>query len=207
VFLVLVVDQALKLWVKSNYQLGENIFDLGVLRFDFVENPGMAFGLSFGGLASKYVLGVFRIFAIFFIGKYLLNLIATNAHRLFICLVSLIFAGAVGNLLDNLFYGFIFDLGTNWNPDIKYWVGYSGVAVLFGGQYCGFLEGCVVDMIHLVFYWPNWVPFGWGGEEVFPPVFNVADACISSSVFLLIIFYKKIVRKEDLEFSFFNKKA
>ena len=180
-FLVLVVDQALKLWVKSNYQLGENIFDLGVLRFDFVENPGMAFGLSFGGLASKYILGVFRIFAIFFIGKYLLNLIATNAHRLLICLVSLIFAGAVGNLLDNLFYGF--------------------------GQYCGFLEGCVVDMIHLVFYWPNWVPFGWGGEEVFPPVFNVADACISSSVFLLILFYKKIVRKEDIEFSFFNNKT
>mgnify|MGYP000711930198 FL=1 len=125
----------------------------------------------------------------------------------FICLVSLIFAGAVGNLLDNLFYGFIFDLGTNWNPDIKYWIGYSGVAVLFGGQYCGFLEGCVVDMIHLVFYWPNWVPFGWGGEEVFPPIFNVADACISSSVFLLILFYKKIVRKEDIEFSFFNKKT
>ena len=201
------VDQALKLWVKSNYQLGENIFDLGVLRFDFVENPGMAFGLSFGGLASKYILVVFRFFAIFFIGKYLLNLIATNAHRLLICLVSLIFAGAVGNLLDNLFYGFIFDLGTNWNPNIKYWVGYSGVAVLFGGQYCGFLEGCVVDMIHLVFYWPNWVPFGWGGEEVFPPVFNVADACISSSVFLLILFYKKIVRKEDIEFSFFNNKT
>lgn len=200
------MDQVSKIWVKSNYRLGENILDWGVVRFDFVENPGMAFGLSFGGLASKYVLGVFRLFAIFFIGKYLLKIISTNAHRLFIVLVSLIFAGAIGNLIDNMFYGFVFDLGTHWDSNIEYWVGYSGIAS-FGGQYCGFLEGCVVDMIHLTFFWPNWVPFGWGGGEVFPPVFNVADACISSSVFILVVFYKKLVRKEDIEFSFFKSSS
>ena len=158
VFFVLFVDQSLKIWTKTNFRLGENIFDLGVLRFDFVENPGMAFGLSFGGLLSKYFLGVFRLLAVFFIAKYILQLIRSGAHRGLITLASFIFAGAVGNILDNLFYGLLFDSGTSWNNEIGYWVGYSGISTFFGGQYAGFLEGCVVDMIHLEFYWPKWTP-------------------------------------------------
>ena len=133
----------------------------------------------------------------------IIKLVKTSAHGGFITLVSLIFAGALGNLLDNLFYGLIFDSGTTWNRVFEYWVGYNGVSTLFSGQYGGLLEGCVVDMLHFVFYWPSWTPFGLANEEVFPPVFNIADACISSSVFLIIIFYKKIISKEDLEFSFF----
>ena len=86
------LDQSLKVWVKTNYSLGENIFDLGILRFDFVENPGMAFGLSFGGLASKYILGVFRIVAVFFIGKYILVLIKNKANKVFIVLVCFVFS-------------------------------------------------------------------------------------------------------------------
>ncbi len=207
VLLVLFVDQFLKIWTKTNFRLGENIFDIGVLRFDFVENPGMAFGLSFGGLLSKYFLGVFRLLAVFFIAKYILQLIRSSAHWGLITLASFIFAGALGNILDNLFYGLLFDTGTSWNNEIGYWVGYSGVSTFFGGQYAGFLEGCVVDMIHLEFYWPNWTPFRFGGKEVFPPVFNFADACISSSVGLVIVFYKRIVRKEDLSFSIFKKGA
>ena len=152
VLLVLFVDQFLKIWTKTNFQLGENIFDIGVLRFDFVENPGMAFGLSFGGLLSKYFLGVFRLVAVFFIAKYILQLIRSGAHWGLITLASFIFAGALGNILDNLFYGLLFDTGTSWNNEIGYWVGYSGVSTFFGGQYAGFLEGCVVDMIHLEFY-------------------------------------------------------
>lgn len=200
IFGVLLLDQSLKVWVKTNYSLGENIFDFGILRFDFVENPGMAFGLSFGGLISKYVLVVFRLVAVVFIGKYILVLIKTKASRVFLVLVCFIFSGALGNIIDNLFYGLVFSSGTSWNNEIEYWVGYSGVSTLFNGSYGSFLEGCVVDMIHLEVYWPSWVPFGFAEKEIFPPVFNIADTCISSSVLLIIVFYRKLVRKEDLDF-------
>jgi len=199
IFSVLILDQSLKFWVKCNYTLGENIFNLGILRFDFVENPGMAFGLSFGGLTSKYILGVFRVFAVFFIGKYIYLLIKKGAHKGFVVIMCFVFSGALGNIIDNLFYGLIFSSGTSWNSDIEYWVGYSGVSSVFEGGYSGFLEGCVVDMIHLEFYWPSWAPFGLKNTEVFPPVFNIADTCISSSVFIIVIFYKKLVHKEDLD--------
>ena len=207
--MVLLLDQSLKVWVKTNYSFGENIFDFGFVRFDFVENPGMAFGLSFGGLASKYILGVFRLVAVFFIGKYIFVLIKNEANKVFIVLVCFIFSGALGNIIDNLFYGLVFSSGTSWNSEIYYWVGYSGVSTFFNGGYDGFLEGCVVDMIHLEIYLPSLVPFGFAEKEVFPPVFNVADTCISSSVLLIIVFYKKLVRKEDLDFGnvFKNKSA
>ena len=209
VFVVLLLDQSLKVWVKTNYSLGENIFDFGFVRFDFVENPGIAFGLSFGGLASKYILGVFRLVAVFFIGKYIFVLIKNEANKVFIVLVFFIFSGALGNIIDNLFYGLVFSSGTSWNSEIDYWVGYSGVSTFFNGGYAGFLECCVVDMIHLEIYWPSSVPFGFAEKEVFPRVFNVADTCISSSVLLIIVFYKKLVRKEDLDFGnvFKNKSA
>tara|TARA_B110001452_G_scaffold20643_1_gene16597 strand:- start:864 stop:1523 length:660 start_codon:yes stop_codon:yes gene_type:complete len=207
VFSVLFLDQSLKFWVKSNYSLGENIFNYGVLRFDFVENPGMAFGLSFGGLTSKYILGVFRIFAVFFIGKYIYLLIKGGAHKGLVVIMCLIFSGALGNIVDNLFYGLIFNSGTSWNSDIDYWVGYSGVSAVFEGGYCGVLEGCVVDMIHVEFFWPSWAPFGLENTEIFPPVFNVADTFISSSVFVLVIFYKKFVRKQDVDFGVLFSKS
>jgi signal peptidase II len=202
IILVVFLDQALKLWVKCNYELGENIFSLGILQFDFVENPGMAFGLSFGSVISKYLLSLFRVVAVFAIGYYIIRLIKTGANFTFICLVSLIFSGALGNILDNVFYGVIFNSGTTWNETFDYWVGYSGVSKVNFEGYSGVLGGCVVDMVHLVFYWPEWTPFGLGGEEIFPPVFNLADACISISVFTILIFYKRLVRKEDLEFNF-----
>ena len=200
VFSVISLDQTLKFWVKCNFSLGENIFSYGLISFDFVENPGMAFGLSFGSLISKYLLSLFRVFAVFAIGYYIIKLVKTNANFIFVCLVSLIFAGALGNILDNLFYGLIFDSGTTWNEEIGYWVGYSGVSKATFHGYGAFMNGCVVDMIHLVFYWPEWAPFGLGGSEVFPPVFNLADFCISSSVITILLFYKKLIRKEDLDF-------
>lgn len=206
IVLVVCLDQALKLWVKCNFELGENIFSLGFLQFDFVENPGMAFGLSFGSVLSKYVLSLFRVIAVLAIGYYIIRLAKTSANLTFICLVSLIFSGALGNIIDNLFYGVIFNSGTTWNEAFGYWVGYNGISELTFEGYSGVLGGCVVDMVHLVFYWPEWAPFGLGGEEVFPPVFNLADACISISVFTILIFYKKLVRKEDLEFSFKRKR-
>ena len=197
---MIILDQVLKFWVKCNYGLGENIFSYGIISFDFVENPGMAFGFSFGSILSKYLLSLFRVFAVFAIGYYIIKLIKTNANLVFVCLVSLIFAGALGNILDNLFYGLIFDTGTTWNENIGYWIGYSGVSKVSFNGYGTLMGGCVVDMIHLVFYWPEWAPFGLGESEVFPPVFNFADMCISSSVITILLFYKKLIRKEDLDF-------
>ena len=197
---VLFIDQFSKIWVKSHY--GLNSFDIGSFGFihlDFIENPGMAFGFSFGNLYGKYLLSLFRIAAVFAIGWYLLKLIRIKTHVVFIGCVSLIFAGALGNILDSLFYGLFFNLGTTWDPLIGGWRGYYGIAEFGLSGYAGVFEGCVVDMIHFKFNWPDWAPFGLKGE-VFPPVFNVADFSISFSVGVIIVFYKKIVRDEDVNF-------
>ena len=170
---------------------------MGLLKIEFVENPGMAFGLSFDNSWGKYLLSVFRFSAVH---DRLVHFKArkTWCQFLLICLVSLIFAGALGNIIDNLFYGLLFDSGTTWNEELGRWVGYHGVSELNLDGYGSFLNGCVVDMFHLYIPLPDWAPFNLG-EELFPPVFNLADASISVSVFFIIIFYKKIVRKSDVD--------
>ena len=200
IFFVILIDQITKIYIKTHYSLGfgNSIADWGLLKIEFVENPGMAFGLSFDNSWSKYLLTIFRFVAVLAIGWYILKLIKYNANSLLVCLVSLIFAGAVGNIIDNLFYGLIFDSGTTWNEELGRWVGYHGVSELNFEGYGPFLNGCVVDMLHLYIPLPDWVPFNLG-EELFPPVFNLADASISVSVCFIIIFYRKIVRKSDID--------
>ena len=200
VLFVILIDQVTKIYIKSHYQLsfGNSIVDWGLLKIEFVENPGMAFGFSFDNSWSKYLLSIFRFVAVLAIGWYILKLIKHNANSFLIYLVSLIFAGAVGNIIDNLFYGLIFDSGTTWNEELGIWIGYHGVSEPNFDGYGSFLNGCVVDMFHLYIPLPDWVPFNFG-EELFPPVFNLADSSISVSVFLIIIFYKKIVRKSDID--------
>ena len=200
ILFVILIDQITKIYIKTHYSLGfgNSIADWGLLKIEFVENPGMAFGLSFDNSWSKYLLTIFRFVAVLAIGWYILKLIKYNANSLLVCLVSLIFAGAVGNIIDNLFYGLIFDSGTTWNEELGRWIGYNGVSELNFEGYGPFLNGCVVDMLHLYIPLPDWVPFNLG-EELFPPVFNLADASISVSVCFIIIFYRKIVRKSDID--------
>jgi len=181
IFIVLTLDQVLKLWIKSSFELNAVIFDLGVLKFQFIENPGMAFGWSFGKTWGKIALSLFMFY---------------------IFCISLVFAGALGNIIDSAVYGLMFDSGTTWSDQFQGWIPYFGVSKLDFTGYASILQGCVVDMIHLEFYWPSWAPFGLAGNEVFPPVFNVADFSISTGVVFIIILYKKIVRDED--FKFFN---
>lgn len=208
ILLVVSLDQITKIYIKSHYQLGYGnlIADWGILKIEFVENPGMAFGFSFDNNWGKYVLSIFRFIAVFAIGWYIFKLVKHRANLFFICLVSLIFSGAVGNIIDNLFYGLAFDSGTTWNNELGRWVGYHGVSELNFEGYGSFLNGCVVDMLHLYLPWPSWVPFDFG-EEIFPPVFNLADAAISISVFLIIVFYKRIVRKSDIDLKWGNEIA
>lgn len=185
---VLIVDQWLKIWIKTNLAYGDEIHLLGQnwARIHFVENEGMAFGITLGGDYGKLALSLFRIAAVCFLLYYLRLLLRSKVSFGLIASFSLILAGAIGNILDSAFYGLIFS-------QTPY---HGGVATLFpeGGGYAGFLHGKVVDMFYFPMYegfFPDWLPL-WGGEhfQFFRPVFNVADAAITVGVLSLLIFFR-----------------
>lgn len=189
VLLVIIADQTLKIWIKTHMMMGEEFDILGRgIRLHFTENPGMAFGMQIGGAWGKLLLSLFRIIAIIAISWFLSKSIKTGVSTFFVVCVSLVIAGASGNLIDSAFYGIIFNDS------------YGQVASMFpvDGGYAKFLYGHVVDM----FYCPiidthipsNW-PF-WANKHIvfFRPVFNIADSAITVSVFLMIIFYRKVFR-------------
>ena len=183
VLILLVTDQVIKIAVKTNMHLYEIIWITDWFQIHFIENNGMAFGLSF---INKYVLTIFRIVAVTCIGIYLHRQIAQGARTLYVVLLTMLLAGAAGNIIDCMFYGEIF---TASSPSyVSYWVP-------FGQGYSGFLTGKVVDMFYfplIVTTWPEWMPFV-GGEEFifFSPVFNFADACVSVSVVALLLFCRQ----------------
>jgi signal peptidase II len=192
IFLILLIDQVLKIWIKTNMYIGQeyNIFGNWFI-IHFTENEGMAFGMKFGGDYGKLILSLFRIVAVGAIGWYLYKLIKENTDKLYIICMSLIFAGAIGNILDSAFYGIIFSES------------YFNIAQLFpaDGGYGSFLHGKVVDMFYFPIFtgqYPNWFPI-WGGEDFifFRPVFNVADSSISVGVVLLIIFQKRFFNNPE----------
>lgn len=194
VVLVLLVDQILKLWVKTNMTLGQEFNIVGHwFIIHFVENNGMAFGFEFGGEYGKIFLSLFRVFAVFGIGWYILKLVKKDLPMGFIACVSLIFAGAIGNIIDSAFYGLIFNDS------------FGQVSTLFpeGGGYATFLHGRVVDMFYFPLVsgtYPSWIPFAGGGDfQFFRPVFNVADSSISIGIFSIIFFYRKQFNKLDLK--------
>ena len=180
---VLLVDQAVKFGVKLNMRLEQDITIFSWLHLHFVENEGMAFGLSLGNGWGKVLLSSFRLVAVGFMAFFVKGLIDRKAHAGFIASIALIMAGAIGNVIDSLFYGLIFSKSTRYEP-----------ATLFPeeGGYTSMLYGKVVDMFHCPIFsghFPDWLPF-WGGEYFmfFRPVFNVADASITIGVFLILIF-------------------
>ncbi len=185
---VLIIDQWLKIWIKTNLAYGEEIQILGQswALIHFVENEGMAFGITLGGDYGKLALSLFRIAAVCFLIYYLRLLLRSKVSFGLIASFSLILAGAIGNIIDSAFYGLIFS-------QTPY---HGGVATIFpeGGGYAGFLHGKVVDMFYFPMFegfFPEWVPL-WGGEhfQFFRPVFNVADAAITSGVLSLLIFFR-----------------
>lgn len=194
VFLVLLIDQALKIWIKTTMMIGEEFPVIGSWFFiHFVENNGMAFGFEFGGEYGKMFLSLFRVIAVFGIGWYITRLVKKDLPMGFIACVSLIFAGAIGNIIDSAFYGLIFNDS------------YGQVATLFpeGGGYATFLHGRVVDMFYFPLIsgvYPDWVPFAGGSDfQFFRPVFNVADSSISIGIFSIILFYRKQFNNLDLK--------
>lgn len=190
---ILLIDQIIKIEVKTNMTLGEAKRVTDWFYIEFIENNGMAYGMKF---INKLVLSLFRLFAIGFIGYYLAKIIKKNVAPLgYIVLIAMVLAGAAGNLIDCLFYGLIFDASTPFTVS---------QFVPFGEGYSTFLHGKVVDMFYFPIIqttWPEWVPYFGGSEYVFfSPVFNFADACISVGVVALLLFYRK-----KLEVLFSNK--
>ena len=180
---LLVTDQVIKIAVKTNMRLYESIWIADWFQIHFIENNGMAFGLSF---INKYVLTIFRIVAVTLIAIYLRRQIGQGARTVYVVLLSMLLAGAAGNIIDCMFYGEIF---TASSPS------YVSYLVPFGHGYSGFLTGKVVDMFYfplIVTTWPEWMPFV-GGEEFifFSPVFNFADACVSVAVVALLLFCRR----------------
>ena len=180
-FLVILADQAIKIWVRNNMYMGQEIHflgDRGMLLY--TENNGMAFGWELGGVAGKLALSLFRVFAVIGIGVALVYLIKHKYHRGLILNVALIFAGALGNIIDSTFYGLIY-------------------------KYAPIFQGRVVDMFYFPIIqgtFPAWLPV-WGGEEFkfFRPIFNLADSAISVGVILILIYQNRYFKKQEEEVS------
>ena len=180
-------------------ELRDSIEIFSWFKIYFTENPGMAFGLEYGGNYGKLALSIFRIFAIGGLFYWLNKLSKNKAPTVAIVAVALITAGAIGNMLDSAFYGLFFNKGMLFNEELESWVGYAGLAHLSAEGYSGFLRGNVVDMLYFPMYegfLPEWIPFKGGDYFVFfRPIFNIADMAISSGVGLMILFQKRIFPK------------
>lgn len=183
IFILLVIDQTIKVLVKTNMELGQSIHITDWFQILFIENNGMAYGMTF---FNKLVLSLFRIVAIGAIGFYLWRVVHTKHKRGYVVALAMVLAGAAGNIFDSMFYGLVFDQST-----------YFSVSQLvpFGTGYAPFLYGRVVDMFYfplIVTHYPDWFPFHAGDEFIFfSPVFNFADACISVSVVAIFLFYRQ----------------
>ena len=203
VLLVLIADQVLKIYIKTTFPLNTSkIVADNWFHLYFVENPGMAYGWKFGGNLGKMLLTIFRLGAVVFGTWYLGSIIKKGYSKGFIICASLIYAGALGNLIDSCFYGLIFDKGMVYNKEINDYVNYGGLAVFANKGYASFLHGNVVDMLYFPIVrgtFPTWFPV-WGGEsfEFFRPIFNIADAAISTGVITIFLFQKRFFKQQEV---------
>ena len=188
---ILLIDQVIKIWVKTNMTLHEQIEIFSWFKIVFIENNGMAYGMEIG---SKLVLSIFRMVAISLLGYYIYGQVKKKARWGYLVCLSMVMAGAIGNLLDSMFYGLVFNASSEFYT--SYWVP-------FGNGYAPFLMGKVVDMFYfplIVTTWPDWVPFVGGNPYVFfSPIFNFADASISVGVVLLLLFYRKEISEISIK--------
>ena len=183
IFILLVIDQTIKVLVKTNMELGQSIHITDWFQILFIEKNGMAYGMTF---FNKLVLSLFLIVAIGAIGFYLWRVVHTKHKRGYVIALAMVLAGAAGNIFDSMFYGLVFDQSTYFSVS---------QVVPFGTGYAPFLYGRVVDMFYfplIVTHYPDWFPFHAGDEFIFfSPVFNFADACISVSVVAIFLFYRQ----------------
>lgn len=189
---IIVADQAIKIWIKTSYGYGDTgITGLSWFKLYFIENKGMAWGWEFGGEWGKMILTLFRMVAVIFGTWYIGKIARKHYSRGFVICAALIYAGALGNLIDSMFYGIIFSQSD-----------YGIIASSFpsDGGYAGFLHGKVVDMLYFPIirnaHFPSWIPVVGGDDfEFFSPIFNIADASISVGVITLLVFQKRFFKK------------
>lgn len=196
ILIILIIDQLSKVYIKTHFVLGESVDVLSWFKILFIENSGAAWGaklsdfLPISESIGKLILTVFRLFAVAGIGYWLYDTIQKNSSRTLILAVSLIFAGALGNIIDSVFYGILFNDST------------GEVATLFSNEpYGSLFYGKVVDMLYFPMInatWPEWVPYlGGNSFRFFEPVFNIADTAISTGVGILLVFNKKAFGKKE----------
>jgi len=194
IILIILADQVLKIWIKTNFHFGDTeVTGVKWFQLYFIENKGMAWGWEFGGEWGKMILTLFRLAAVIFGTWYLGRIVKQQYTKGFIVCAALIYAGALGNLIDSMFYGMIFEESS-----------YSHVAKIFPADgYAGFLHGRVVDMLYFPIIdtkFPNWIPLIGGNDfEFFSPIFNIADASISTGVITLLVFQKRFFKKHSTE--------
>ncbi len=183
-FILIIVDQILKIWIKTHFFLGEEYQVFNWFIIHFTENNGMAFGMEFGGYTGKTILTLFRIIVVGLGIKYVFDLVKKRLSNGALIALGLIIGGAIGNIIDSSFYGIIFNES------------YNNVASFMpeSGGYSSFLHGKVVDMFYFPLmnsHFPSWLPI-WGGEHFifFRPVFNIADAGSSVGIFMILLFYR-----------------
>ena len=183
-FLIVLIDQLVKIYIKTTMTIGQDGWDIGIMKIHFVENPGMAFGTELDFPYGKLILGLLRIGAITAIILYLKKLLTNKAPFGLLVAVSCVLAGAIGNVIDGAFYGLIFSESN-----------YFDVAQLFPaeGGYESFMHGKVVDMFQFTIEFPSWSPI-YPGKQLFPFIFNVADTAISLGVFVILLGYRKFFK-------------
>lgn len=191
IVLVLLIDQISKFYIKTNFTLGEEVPVFDWFRILFVENEGMAWGTKIPGEYGKLFLTLFRLVAVVGIGYWLWDSVRKNGSRILITAIALIFAGAMGNIIDSVIYGIVFN--DSYGQVAEFMPAEGGYGTLFHGK--------VVDMLYFPLWQgnlPEWIPF-WGGNyfTFFEPVFNIADTAISAGVILLLLFNKRAFPKEE----------
>lgn len=206
ILLTIVADQGLKIYIKTHFEMGQHVNLLGFkwAQLYFIENEGMAWGWKWGGSWGKMALTLFRLAAVIFGTWYLIRIVRHQYSRGFVICAALIYAGALGNLIDSMFYGMIFDKGMVYEAATDSYRYYDGLAhFTTNGGYQSFLHGNVVDMLYFPIVhssFPSWFPFIGGKDfEFFSPIFNIADASISIGVITLLLFQKRLVRRKHVE--------